>query len=247
MDSRLQGRATGENASARLAVAWRYSRRELGTVSEEMKRKIDSALRTDDQARTVLATLRRFSRPAPIEERCELCNVELASNHRHLLETSDARIVCTCDPCALRFQDVAGGRFKLIPREVRFLSQFQLTDEEWEGLALPINLAFFFFSTPQEKVRAMYPSPAGATESLLPLPAWETIVENNLSLAQMIPDVEALLVNRVETKRDYYLVPIDLCFELVGLIRMHWRGFSGGDLAWEEIGKFFVRLQGAAR
>ena len=86
-------------------------------------------------------TLRRFRRPAPIEERCELCSVGLASIHRHLLEMSNARIVCACDPCALRFQDAVGGRFKLIPRQVRFLSQFHLTDPEWESLALPINLA----------------------------------------------------------------------------------------------------------
>jgi hypothetical protein len=86
-------------------------------------------------------TLRRFRRPAPIEERCELCSAGLASIHRHLLEMSNARIVCACDPCALRFQDAVGGRFKLIPRQVRFLSQFHLTDPEWESLALPINLA----------------------------------------------------------------------------------------------------------
>jgi len=217
-------------------------------VSEEVKRKnlFDPIPTTDDRARTVLATLRRFRRPAQIEERCDLCSAGLAFDHRHLLETSNSRIVCACDPCALRFQDVAGGRFKLIPREVRFLSQFRLTDAEWDSLAIPINLAFFFYSTPQEKVKAMYPSPAGATESLLPLPAWETIAANNITLAQMNPDVEALLVNRVGTQRDYYLVPIDVCFELVGLIRVHWRGLSGGDLAWEEIEKFFARLKGVA-
>jgi Family of unknown function (DUF5947) len=207
----------------------------------------EPALTTDNRARTVLATLRRFRQAAPIEERCELCSVGLPPGHRHLLEISNARIVCACDPCALRFQDVAGGRFKLIPREVRFLSQFHLTDPEWDGLALPINLAFFFYSTPQGKMKAMYPSPAGATESLLPLPAWQTILLNNLTLAQMNPDVEALLVNRVGTKRQYYLVPMDLCFELVGLIRVHWRGLSGGDLVWEEIEKFFARLKAAAR
>jgi hypothetical protein len=127
------------------------------------------------------------------------------------------------------------------------LSQFHLTDAEWDSLALPINLAFFFYSTTQEKMKAMYPSPAGATESLLPLPAWETLVINNITLAQMSPDVEALLVNRVGTKRDYYLVPIDVCFELVGLIRVYWRGLSGGDLVWDEIEKFFARLMDVAR
>jgi hypothetical protein len=207
---------------------------------------IGPPLDAGDRARTVLTTLRRFRRPAPIEERCDLCSVKLAPIHRHLLETSNDRIVCACDPCALRFQDVAGGRFKLIPREVQFLPQFHLTDAEWDSLALPINLAFFFFCTPQKKVKAMYPSPAGATESLLPLPAWESFIANNITLAQISPDVEALLVNRVGTKRDYYLVPIDVCFELVGLIRVHWRGLSGGDLVWDEIEKFFARLKRAA-
>ena len=156
-----------------ILVACHRSRREHGIVSEAEQRKslFDSAPTTDDRTRTVLATLRRLRRPAPTEERCELCAVGLASHHRHLLEMSNARIVCACDPCALRFQDVAGGRFKLIPREVRLLAHFQLTDTEWDSLALPINLAFFFYSTPQGKVKAVYPSPAGATESLLPLPA----------------------------------------------------------------------------
>jgi hypothetical protein len=68
-------------------------------------------------------------------------------------------------------------------------------------------------------------------------------VGNNVPLARIEPDVEALLVNRVETKREYYLAPIDVCFQLVGLIRVHWRGLSGGDLVWGEIEKFFSRLQ----
>ena len=70
---------------------------------------------------------------------------------------------------------------------------------------------------------------------------------HNLILASMEPDVEALLVNRVGTKREYYLAPIDVCFELVGLIRVHWRGFSGGEIVWEEIDKFFSRLQTKAQ
>ena len=53
-------------------------------------------------------------------------------------------MVCACDPCALRFQDVVGGRFKLIPRGARTLPGFEITDAQWEQLALPISLAFFF-------------------------------------------------------------------------------------------------------
>ena len=60
-------------------------------------------------------------------------------------------MVCTCDPCALRFQDVVDGRFKLVPRDVWNLPQFSLSDVEWENLALPINLAFFFTAPRKRK------------------------------------------------------------------------------------------------
>jgi hypothetical protein len=43
----------------------------------------------------------------------------------------------------------------------------------------------------------------------------------------MEADVEALLVNRVDGAREYFLAPIDACFELVGTIRVPWRGLSG--------------------
>jgi hypothetical protein len=127
------------------------------------------------------------------------------------------------------------------------LSEFSLSDVEWESLALPINLAFFFYSTPQQKMNAMYPSPAGATESLLPLTAWKSLAERNPVLTTIEADVESLLVNRVGAKREYYIVPIDVCFELVGLIRTHWRGLSGGDEVWEEVQKFFAKLKANSR
>jgi hypothetical protein len=199
------------------------------------------------QNQGVINTLRRFRERSSYQEKCEFCGIGLEAEHRHLLEVAKRRMVCTCTPCALRFQDVVGGRFKLIPSDIRHLSEFDLPDSEWESLALPINLAFFFYSTPHQKMNAMYPSPAGATESLLPLTAWAALVERNSELTTMAADIEALLVNRVGATREYYIVPIDLCFELIGLIRVHWRGFSGGDKVWEEVDKFFSKLKANAR
>ena len=201
----------------------------------------------DGQGGSLIKTLRRFRQPRTAPERCELCNVGLSPNHRHLLEMSNTRIVCSCDPCALRFQDVVGGRFKLIPRDIWDLPQFSLSDVEWENLALPINLAFFFYSSSEKKMKALYPSPAGATESLLPLATWNSLAERNSQLRTMQSDVEAFLVNRVGTKREYYVVPIDVCFELVGLIRVHWRGLSGGDAVWSQVENFFARLRANTR
>jgi hypothetical protein len=45
---------------------------------------------------------------------------------------------------------------------------------------------------------------------------------------------------------EYYIVPIDQCFKLVGLIRSNWRGFSGGTEVWQKIGGFFADLKRVA-
>ena len=164
-----------------------------------------------------------------------------------MLEIATRKIVCACDACTMTFVPVVEGRFKVIPRDARALPQFQISDGAWAELALPIDLAFFFYDTPNEKMTALYPSPAGATESLLPLTAWEQIVSENPVLREMQPDIEALLVRRTDDLRSYFIAPIDNCFELVGLIRMHWRGFSGGEEVWSEIKGFFARLKETAR
>jgi hypothetical protein len=113
---------------------------------------------------------------------------------------------------------------------------------------VPISMAFFFRSTPDARVIAFYPSPAGATESLLPLETWSEIAAANPLLQEMEADVEALLVNRIGHVRgfaaaEYYVLPIDECYKLVGLIRAHWRGLSGGTEVWQEIGRFFEALK----
>jgi hypothetical protein len=123
-----------------------------------------------------------------------------------------------------------------------------MTDSQWDGLMMPINMAFFFRSTAQNRVVALYPSPAGATESLLSLDTWDEIELENPVLVDMEPDVEALLVNRIGHARgfsgpEYYLVPIDECFRLVGLIRSHWQGLSGGAEVWTEVGRLFTDLK----
>ena len=95
---------------------------------------------------------------------------------------------------------------------------------------------------------AFYPSPAGAVESLLPLETWNEIEHDNPVLKEMQPDVQALLVNRVGHSRgfaapDYCILPIDECYKLVGLIRTHWRGLSGGAEVWQEIATFIAGLK----
>jgi hypothetical protein len=186
--------------------------------------------------------LRQFARKRSSAERCELCSVELATAHQHLLDQKTRQIVCACDGCVVLFCGQAGAHFLRIPRRIRTLSDFHITDMQWESLMIPINLAFFYRDGNAGRMVAMYPSPAGATESLLSLESWEEIAAENKALQSMEPDVEALLVNRIGHASQYFIVPIDECYRLVGLIRMHWRGLSGGAEVWKEINNFFASL-----
>ena len=192
--------------------------------------------------------LRRFVRRPTAAETCEMCSLELRVEHQHLMDPHTRKLICACDACAILFSNQGQTKYRRVPRRVRFLPDFRLTDAQWEGLMMPINMAFFYKSTPQERVIALYPGPAGATESLLALDTWDEIEADNPALREMEPDVEALLVNRVGHSRgfsqpEHYLVPIDQCFKLVGLIRSRWHGLSGGTEVWREIGGFFGDLK----
>jgi hypothetical protein len=200
-------------------------------------------VRDDGHAANPLAALRRFVRPRPARERCELCGTELADEHTHLVEVANRRLCCACDPCALLFSGQTAGKFRRVPRGVHWLGGLRMTDALWEELRLPINLAFFLHSTAAGRVVAVYPSPAGATEALPSPEAWQALVDDNPELCDLEPDVEALLVNRLGAAPEYYRVGIDRCYQLVGVIRTHWRGLSGGTEVRDEIGRFFAALK----
>lgn len=202
-----------------------------------------------EQALGVLRQFRGERRAASrAVEHCELCSAELDHNHPHLVELASRQIVCACDACAMLFDRLERLKFKRIPRDIRFLADFDMTDAEWNSLAIPINLAFFYRSSIEGRMAALYPSPAGAVESLLTLEAWNAIVAKNRVLEQLQADVEALLVNRVgrrdaATQAECYLAPIDECYRLVGIIRANWKGLSGGTEVWTEIDRFFADLR----
>ncbi len=192
---------------------------------------------------SALASLRRYLRPREVVERCELCDLVLPPVHSHLVELATRRLRCACEACAVLFSHQAAQKYRRVPRGASMLQDFRLSDAQWQALQVPIHLAFFLHSTPAGKVVAFYPSPEGATESALAPQAWQALIDENPVLRTLEPDVEALLVNRLGAAPEHYRVGIDECYRLVGLIRQHWRGFSGGLAVWQEIGQFFATLK----
>lgn len=212
--------------------------------------------------RRSFSRLQRFARQAneaaeatqeAAREHCELCSEPIPEEywygHRHLLEVSTREILCACQGCALLFdREVASeGRYRLVPDRHLYLEDFQISEPQWESLRIPVDMAFLFYNTPAERMVAFYPSPMGPTESLLDLSTWEELEEANPTLGDMERDVEALLVDRTRGTREHFLVPIDECYRLVGMIRMNWRGLSGGREVWDEIGKFFDELKSRSK
>ena len=81
---------------------------------------------------------------------------------------------------------------------------------------------------------AFYPGPMGATESLLELEAWEALEAANPVLRDARARRRGAARQPRRGRAAHWIVPIDECFALVGLIRTHWRGLTGGREVWEE-------------
>jgi len=209
-----------------------------------------------------VAALRRAirARPAPAaEERCDLCATPVGPDHSHVVDLRNRALMCSCRPCYLLFTDEdARLQYRSVP--TRYLSFADpaldkadpaldeadpaLDERAWDELQIPVGLAFLFRNSVLGRTVAFYPGPAGATESELPLAAWERIVAAHPQLAVLRPDVEALMVRR---PGGCYLVPIDACYELVGRLRTRWRGFDGGSEAHAAIDAFFAQVRERSR
>lgn len=194
----------------------------------------------------------RQAAPPPVPgERCDLCAEGIGEDHGHVVDLEGRRLLCTCRACYLLFTagGAGGGHYRAVPDRYEALGPDGLHRGEWEALEIPVSVAFFFLHSGLDRVAAFYPGPAGATESLLSLDTWATLTERYPVLATMAPDIEALLV-RIRPDRaasSAYVVPIDVCYELVGRLRQLWEGFDGGPAAAEAMDGFFERVEQRCR
>jgi len=200
-----------------------------------------------------LGSLRRIAAPppspAPVEERCEFCGVDIGDRHGHVADVAQHRLLCVCRPCYLLFapQGAGGGRYRGVGEDVRRVADPQVTESQWDALRIPVDLVFFFRQSGIEHLLAFYPGPGGATESLLDLAAWDDMVADHPVLGTTMEDVEAVLLRRLGDGFACYLVPIDLCYELVGVVRSSWTGLGGGTEVWRRIDAWFADLDRRAR
>jgi hypothetical protein len=178
-------------------------------------------------------------------ERCEMCAEPIGDWHGHVVDVEGRGLMCTCRPCALLFtkEGAAGGRYRAVPERYKYAADVPLAAASWDSIGIPVAMAFFFTNSALGQTVAFYPSPAGATESQLSLEAWTDLLAATPAMADLKPDVEALLVNKSANGFECFLVPIDACYQLVGLVRMHWKGFDGGEEAWTAINEYFDGLR----
>jgi hypothetical protein len=203
-----------------------------------------------------LAALRRFSRPpSGAAETCEGCRAPLPESHEHRLylgaKSSDRRLECVCGPCAAA--EVAGAPWRRVPHRCVPVPDLEAADIEWEGLGVPIRLAFFVVTGADAGPLAFFPSPGGVIELQADRGVWGRMRARSVAVQRIRADVEALLVHHAHPVGEagapaghQYVVSIDVCYRLVGIVRAHWRGFGGGAEVWKRIEALFVHLGGEA-
>jgi len=192
---------------------------------------------------SLISKLRKMAVPLAEEamEQCHFCGNVLPPDHRHLVDLSSMKFMCTCDMCMITLAE--SRKYKPPPQRFLQLENFRMSNELWSDFLIPVNMAFFVLSSDRQGAVAYYPAPTGATESKLKMEPWNQLVQLNPILNDLTPDLEALLVNQLETPGQYYVVPIDSCYKLIGMIRITWKGIFGGKEVNDVISRFFYELK----
>ena len=197
-----------------------------------------------------LAVLKGFVRQRAPLERCELCGTGLAPEHSHVLRIANRQLVCACDPCALLFADASAATYKRVSRRITELGDFALTDEQWEALLIPIDLAFFLHSSPARTNRRRLSKPAGPTESLLTSRPGTTSLESIRVCARSSSTWRRFSSTASGVARSPAAAGPSLSrsTSATGWLGdaevLH--GISGGTVVWNEIAAFFAGLEARA-
>jgi hypothetical protein len=192
---------------------------------------------------SLISKLRKIAAPVQEEgvEQCDFCGTVLPDDHRHLVDLSEMKFMCSCEMCVILMAE--SGKYKPIPQRTLELKEFEMSEELWSDFRIPVNMAFFVSDSKADGALAYYPAPTGATESQLKMAPWNQLKKLNPVLETLTPDLEALIVNRLDNANQYFIIPIDTCYKLIGMIRTSWQGISGGTHVNKIINDFFNELR----
>lgn len=205
---------------------------------------LEPLARSGGGATSVLERLARRGPRSRAGERCEMCAVPIEDEHGHVVDIQARGMLCVCRPCYLLFTPEGAGHdhFRAVPDRIVALGD-AIGPQSWDRLEVPVSVAFFFHNSVLGHVVGLYPGPGGATESELPLEAWDDLLAAAPALRDMEPDVEALLVRGDGTTgTEAYLVPIDRCYDLTGRLRAVWQGIEGGNAVRDTLDTVFAEL-----
>ncbi|HET9893551.1 MAG TPA: DUF5947 family protein [Streptosporangiaceae bacterium] len=179
--------------------------------------------------------------------KCEMCAAVTGEEHGHVADLESSSLLCACRACYLLFthSQAGRGRYRAVPDRYLTDPGARLSVSEWDSLDIPVGLAFFLKAG--DRMTAFYPSPAGATQCQLDLAAWRQLAAGHPLLDAAEPDVEAVLISRSGPDVECFIVPIDVCYELAGRLRLNWRGFDGGSEARASIAAFLAGARSRAR
>jgi len=175
------------------------------------------------------------------EEHCDFCSKSIPPNHRHFADLNNMKFMCACEVCTV--MQAEKGEFHPLPQRYEFIDDLEMPETMWAQLKIPVNMAFIVYNSDREQPIAFYPSPAGSMESELRLDSWESLKNDNPALKNLAPDLEGFMINRLDKPHEHFIVPIDCCYELIGLIRMHWQGMHGGDEMRNAVRDYFKHLK----
>ncbi|HLI42295.1 MAG TPA: DUF5947 family protein [Streptosporangiaceae bacterium] len=180
---------------------------------------------------------------------CEMCAAEIPADHGHVADLHRTALLCACRACYLLFTHAQAGRgrYRAVPDRWLADPAHPLSAAEWDQLQVPVGLAFFLRDSRRGGIAGFYPSPAGVTESRLDLAAWDRLAAGHPLLQAAEPDVEAVLICKDGEAVEHFLVPVDVCYELAGRMRLLWRGFDGGAEARASMGELLDRVRARAR
>jgi hypothetical protein len=188
--------------------------------------------------------------PDQAAERCEMCATPVGAEHSHVADLEHSSLACACRACYLLFTGGAQTRYKAVPDRYLADADRVMSPAAWDLLEIPVALAFFLRTSRDGALAGFYPGPAGVTQCQLDLGRWDQLVAQYPLLGEPEADVEAALLSRAAEMNggvEYYVVPIDACYELAGRMRRAWKGFDGGAEARDSVAGFLSGVRQRAQ